>query len=257
MRTAPLRPFGLEVTGLDLAIASALRAHDLGTLISAARVVVFRDQTIGDDGLVRFLKSLGPITFTAGETPVAHAPDLNLVSNVGRSTPPRSVFHTDTSYVRKPPAYTALRPVLLPRRGGATLFSDQVGVAKNLPAKARAWLRGRSVLHTGGATPGESIANRHPLFRRHPITSEVALYLSTPQRCTHLSDVDERTSARIIDALYERSARPGGVYRHEWRAGDVLVWDNRLTMHRADHDGVAGDRVLHRGMVGGEVPIGE
>ena len=257
MQTVLLKPFGVEVRGFDLAAPTSSHAEDLVRLMSAARVTVFRDQTIDDGGLMRFLRSLGTLTFTKGETPVANAPDLNVVSNVGRSTPPRSVFHSDTSYVRQPPSFTALRPVLLPTRGGATLFSDQVGVANRLPAKARMWLRGRSVLHQGGASRDESIANRHPLFRRHPITNEIALYLSTPERCRQLSDTDDRTSARVIGALYKRSTRPSSLYRHEWRAGDVLVWDNRVTMHRADHEDVAGDRVLHRGMVIGEIPLGE
>ena len=247
----------MEVTGIDLMASRLPQAGKFVRLISAARVVVFRDQTIDDAGLVRFLGRLGSLTFTEGETPVADTPELNVVSNMGRTTPPRSVFHSDTSYVRQPPSFTALRPVLLPARGGATLFSDQVGVANGLPAKVRAVLRGRTVLHKGGTVEGESVAHRHPLLRRHPVTSEVALYLSTPERCSELSGADERTSSRIIDALYKRSTRRSTLYRHEWRAGDVLIWDNRVTMHRADHDDVAGDRLLHRGMLSGEVPIGE
>ena len=87
------------------------------------------------------------------------------------------------------------------------------------------------------------------------MTGEVALFLSTPERCTALSGVDDVTSARAIAALYRHSIRPANLYRHDWRAGDVVLWDGRVTMHRADHDGVAGDRVLHRGMVLGEIPI--
>ena len=256
MQTARLQPFGTEVAGFDLARPPSSDADDLIRLISASRVVVFRGQTIDDAGLVRFLSRLGPLTFTDGETPVEHAPQLNVVSNAGRTAPPRSVFHTDTSYVVQPPSFTALRPVSLPARGGATLFSDQVIVADRLPVAARTWLRGRSVLHTS-VVNGTTVANRHPLFRRHPVTNEIALYLSTPDRCRALSGADDRTSARVIGALYRRSTRPSTLYRHAWRAGDVVIWDNRVTMHRADHDDVAGERVLHRGIVTGEIPIGE
>jgi len=257
VRTTDLEPFGLEVHGLDLDSLDPERAEELRRLISGARVAVFRDQRIDDQGLVRFLSSLGELTFTDGETPVPDRSQLNVVSNVGRSTPPRSVFHTDTSYVRRPPAFTALRPVLLPSNGGATLFSDQVAVAARLPPRIRTWLQGRTLLHQASGLAEESEANRHPLFRRHPITGEIALYLSTPARCSQLSDVDTRTSTRVIEALYRRSTRPSSLYRHEWRAGDILIWDNRVTMHRADHNDVAGDRVLHRGMVLGEIPLAE
>jgi taurine dioxygenase len=257
MTKSALDPFGLEIGGVDLAASHTIDVPDLIATIAAARVVVIREQTIDDAAFVRFMKHLGTLTFTEGETPVATEPDLNVVSNVGRTTPPRSVFHTDTSYVRRPPSLTALRPVRLPARGGATLFTDQVDVARRLPTQVRERLRGRTVLHTGGAPHGTTVAHRHPLFRRHPITGDVALYLSTPERCSQLSDSDARTSDRVIAALYAQSTQRSARYRHAWRAGDILIWDNRVTMHRAEHDDVDGDRVLHRAMVRGEVPVGE
>jgi len=246
----------VEIAGVDVAAAPPAAIADLGTLVSRHRVAVIRDQHVDDVAFVAFLRALGELTFTPGETPVAGAPDLNLISNVGRTSPPRSVFHTDTSYVPRPPAFTALRAVRLPRAGGTTLFSDQVRAAQSVPARFRAALSGRTVRHglgMAGASTGD--AQRHPLFRRHPVTGEVALFLSTPERCSELSGVDPVTSARAIAALYRHSIRPARLYRHSWRAGDILIWDDRVTMHRADHTDVDGDRVLHRGLVLGEVPI--
>ena len=254
MDVRALAPFGVEITGFQIADAGPDAADGLIDRIARHRVAVFRAQTADDRALVRFLALLGELTFTHGETPVIGAPDLNLVSNAGRTTPPRSVFHTDTSYVARPPAFTALRAVCLPPEGGETLFSDQVAAVDRLPAAIVERLADRTVRHgaTGVADTGWT---RHPLLRRHPVTGDVALFLSTPERCTELSGVDGKTSARIIAALYRRSIRPAGLYRHIWRDGDIVVWDDRVTMHRADHGGVTGDRVLHRGMVLGEVPI--
>ena len=258
MQITTLAPFGAEVINIDIGSVSAFQFDALATLIATARVVVFRGQTIDDAALTRFLAGFGPLMFTPGETPVAGAPDLNVVSNIGRvntDRPPRSVFHTDTSYAVQPPALTALRPVLLPQRGGLTLFSDQVRAASALPARFRDALMGRSVLHQTTGPDGEPDGTRHPLFRRHPLTGETALYLSTPERCTAISALDEPTSRRVVAALYRHSIRQSSLYRHAWRAGDVLVWDNRVTMHRADHADVLDHRVLHRGMVQGEVPL--
>ena len=255
MRTRAFHPFGVEIDGTQISSASPARARELIELVARHRVAVFRRQDAGDIAFVRFLRTLGDLTFTEGETPVDGAPDLNVVSNVGRTVPPRSVFHTDTSYVARPPAFTALRAVRVPREGGSTVFSDQVRAAERVPRRFRDALSGRTVRH--GLTGAESVGNsaRHPLFRRHPVTNEVALFISTPERCTALSGVDDATSARAIAALYRHSIRPSGLYRHAWRVGDVVLWDDRLTMHRADHDGAVGDRVLHRGMILGEVPI--
>jgi taurine dioxygenase len=78
-------------------------------------------------------------------------------------------------------------------------------------------------------------------------------FLSTPERCVVMEGAGQ--GAPDIATLYDRSTTPEVVYRHKWRHGDILIWDNRCTMHRADHGGVHGDRVLHRGMVIGEAPI--
>lgn len=258
-----LTPFGLEVSGLDITTLSGPSFDSIAKLIAIARVVVFREQALDDLAFVRFLKGLGQLTFTDGEIPVEHAPDLNVVSNKGRLSPPRSVFHTDTSYVVCPPSFTALRPVVLPATGGDTIFSDQVGAAASLPLNIRRYLDGRTVVHgvsglegrIEGQSEGQSTTTRQPLFRRHALTGEVSLFLSTPQRCTGLSGVDAPTSERIIAALYRYSTRASKLYRHQWKAGDVLIWDNRVTMHKADHGDVTEDRVLHRGMVMGETPL--
>jgi taurine dioxygenase len=255
MTKTPLWPFGMAVSDLDISNIAPPLFAELAELVAASRVVVFRHQTLNDAAFIRFLKGFGALTFTEGETPVEGAPDLNVVTNVGRLTPARSVFHTDTSYVPQPPAFTALRPVLLPSSGGDTLFSDQVGAAQRLPEKVRQFLAGRTLLHQATGLDGVNQSTRQPLFRRHPITGETSLYLSTPKRCSELSGVDAATSQRIIAALYWHSTRSARVYRHHWKVGDVLIWDNRVSMHKADHDKLSQDRVLHRGMVGGEVPL--
>ena len=255
MRTQPLDPFGAEISEFQVGSATSESSALMSEIVSRNRVVVFRDQRADDASFVRFLRMLGELAFTPGETPVDGAPDLNLISNVGRSAPPRSVFHTDTSFVDRPPAFTALRAVRLPRAGGSTLFSDQVRAADLLPTRIRDMLAGRTMRHGPSNVRDAGGSARHPLFRRHPVTCEVALFLSTPERCSDLSGVDDATSARAIAALYRHSIRPSGLYHHTWRDGDIVICDDRLTMHRADHHDVVGERILHRGMVLGEVPI--
>ena len=250
-----LQPFGAEITSQQISAQTEALADEVRDALARHRVVVLRDQDADDGDLVRFLRQLGELTFTDGETPVEGASDLNLVSNVGRATPPRSVYHTDTSYVVRPPAFSALRAVVLPDVGGGTIFSDQVQVAAGLPHKVRDWLKGRTLEHAAKGPDGTVRSARHPILRQHPTTGETALFLSTPERCTALSGVDEQASARIVMILYQRSIRPSGLYRHTWRKGDIVLWDNRTTMHRADHGGVVGDRILHRGLVLGESPI--
>jgi len=251
---AGIAGFGAVVAGVDLG-RTADDAARWRAALALHGVLVFPGQTIDDAGFVRFLTRLGPMVFTPGETPLPDYPMLNAVSNVGRATPPRSVFHTDSSYLGQPPAYTALRAVTVPRSGGATLFSDQYAAADGLPPRCRATLVGRTARHRVTGLAGQDAECRQPLLRRHPVSGRSALYLTTPERCADIDGLTAAASARVIDLLYRRSIRPGALYRHDWRAGDVVVWDDRCTMHRADHLGTVGDRVLHRGMVGGETPI--
>ncbi|MEL6160800.1 MAG: TauD/TfdA family dioxygenase [Cyanobacteria bacterium J06627_32] len=255
-----LSPFGVEFCGLSVKAISPGQIDFLKHCLAESGVVVIREQNIDDSAFVDFLKRLGPLTFTRGETPVLHHPWLNVVSNVGRDRPPVSVFHTDTSYVAAPPAYTALRAVIPPKSGGETLFSNQYRAYISLPEGVRLRLRDTRVLHvvTGVVLEnGEALQTWHPLFRRHPISNKIALYLSTPDRCRDLSDdlFDIEESQRIIRILYKHSIRSHQLYRHRWHQGDIVIWDNRCTLHRADHSQVVGDRVLHRGLVAGEVPI--
>lgn len=203
---------------------------------------------------VDLLRALGEPMFTVGEIPVEGFPELNLVTNKGRDKPPVSRFHTDTSYVHRPPAYTALMAVEVPQYGGATLFTDQYAAAETLDPALRTRLSGAGVLH---AATGVSDATQtwQPLFREHPETRRTALFLSTQARMTRLRLRNASDSRELLKTLYIHSTEGHVRYKHQWAIGDVLIWDNRCTMHAADHSKVVGNRTLYRGMVRGEIPL--
>lgn len=247
-----LNPIGVRLVGLSITQIESEHIAFLQELLARHGVLVIPDQDIGDADFVDFLQRFGELTFTTGETPAPGFPALNVVSNVGRTTPPRSTFHVDTSYVSHPPAYTALRAVTIPTEGGETLFTNQFRAFETLPPDVRAQLQGRSIEHvvTGlDLADGEETAAWHPVFRRHPITGATALYLSTPKRCAAISDMAPAEAEQMIAFLFEHSTREDNVHRHAWSPGDVVMWDNLCVLHRADHARVEGDRVMHRGMV--------
>jgi len=252
MRQAVLSVIGVAVAGLPLGDVDAAKAADLRRLLAEHGVLVMPGQKVDDAGFIAFLKQFGDLTFTKGETPVPGFGDLNIISNVGRSTPPRSVFHVDTSYVRRPPAYTALRAVTIPASGGETLFTNQYRAYETLPDELRATLAGRTIRHVvTGLELGDDdeTAAEHPVFRRHPISGRTSLYISTPERCVSISGMGEAQARETIAFLYAHSTAEANTYRHAWSPGDVVMWDNGCVLHRADHAGVTGDRVMHRGMV--------
>jgi taurine dioxygenase len=252
LHVTPMSPVGARLTGLCVDTLDATTVGNLRQLLAAHGVVVFPGQHSDDAGFVRFLRSFGPTMFTVGETPVPGYPELNIVSNVGRVDPPRSTFHTDTSYVRKPPAFTALRAVAVPDRGGRTLFTNQYTAYDTLPVDIRQKLRGRTITHvvTGlQLGPDDETSASHPIFNVHPVSGRTYLYLSTPKRCAQISGTSPEQAADTVDFLFAHSTRSDNVYRHTWEPGDIVMWDNRCVLHCADHAGVLGDRVMHRGMV--------
>jgi taurine dioxygenase len=249
---SPLLPLGIRITGLALTDLDAGGVDDVKRLLAQHGFAVFPEQDLSDGEFVTFLKGFGTLTFSQGEAPLPGFPDLNAVTNVGRKSKPRSVFHVDTSYVRDPPAYTALRAVRIPTAGGQTLFSNQYRAYETLSPELKTHLQGRLVRHvvTGLALgDDDEQAADHPIFRRHPISGRTALYLSTPERCVAINGLPDAEATGLLAQLYDHSTAPDNVYRHAWSPGDVVMWDNACVMHRADHAGVVGDRVMHRGMV--------
>lgn len=249
-----LEPVGARVTDLPLRNLAPDEVTRLRALLAEHGVVVLPDQDIDDAEFVEFLRQFGDLMFSTGETPVADFPDLNVISNVGRTTPPRSTFHVDTSYVRRPPAYTALRAVTVPAEGGATQFTNQYRAFDTLAPDVRTKLEGRTIEHvvTGlDLSDEDETSAEHPVFRQHPISGRTSLYLSTPKRCAAISGLDATETEAMVDLLFTHSTAPDNIYRHAWSPGDVVMWDNGCVLHRADHSAVVGDRVMHRGMVAG------
>lgn len=142
----------------------------------------------------------------------------------------------------------------IPDQGGATLFTNQYRALEELAPALREKLEGRTITHevTGlDLGPDDETVAEHPVFRAHPVTGRPALYLSTPQRCTAVSGMDDAEAQETIGFLFAHSTREENTHRHAWAPGDVGIWDNACVMHRADHSDVVGDRVMHRGMVAG------
>lgn len=252
----PLRPFGLAIHGIDAALRG-LDAAALRHCLADHGVVVLRDLRLSADGFVGLLRALGPMTFTVGEAPSDAHPWLNTVTNVGRRDTPRSVWHADTTYVSKPPQYTGLMPLELPEQGGDTVFAHLGRTYKRLPAHRRRALDGVELEHRASRVsvePGDQDHAWHPLVARHPVNHEPTLYLTAAERMGDLRHPHRPVAASLAQELLAMATAPAVVYRHRWRPGDIVIWDNRCTLHRADHDDVLGARTFLRGLVAGDAP---
>ncbi len=269
---------GAEIRGVDLA-----RPIDAATFAAIERaynehgVVFFRDQQITPPQQVAFTRRFGEIEFNIfGERwSVPGSPEIVVVSNVTEGGRPIGVrragenWHSDMCYTARPPRGTMLYareiPDLFGLPLGDTEFASAAAAWDALPEKLRQQIDGRRAVFdfTGrkrAFPPTQAEIDRyppvtHPLVRTHPFTGRRCLYAMRDD-CVGIEGMAQEEAGVLIAALADNIVKPAFVYRHQWRSGDVLLWDNCTVQHRAvqDYD-LPQRRLMHRTTMGGAVPV--
>jgi len=154
-------------------------------------------------------------------------------------------WHTDGAYDAEPFKATQLYALAVPSRGGDTLFASMYAAYDALPSRLKERLEGRKGVFTyGGRRNATALLNpedrdwtpvRHPIIRTHPETGRKGLYFD-PGKILSIDGLDAAESDALIDELTERMIQPDGEYRHRWRRGDIVIWDNRCSYHKAAGD---------------------
>jgi taurine dioxygenase len=177
-------------------------------------------------------------------------------------------WHTDDSYFVKPAKATLLHAIEIPSRGGSTWFCNMHSVYQSLPESLRQRIDGRQAVHAydtprarnrPSARTAQEMAEtpdvEHPLVRIHPETGGKALYLNF-NRLDRIIGLERTESDALLDDLAEEARKPEHHAGHAWTVGDVVVWDNRATMHRVVIDYPVGEkRVMQRVLIEGERPV--
>ncbi len=268
---------GAEIRGVDLSrplsdddFAAIERAYD------DHGVIFFRDQHITPPQQVAFSRRFGEIEFNIfGERwSVTGSPEIVVVSNVTENGKPIGIkragenWHSDMCYTARPPRGTMLYALEIPTLHGLTLgdteFASAAAAWDALPQALRDRIEGRRATFdfTGRkrAFPpsAEEIARnppvRHPIVRTHPHTGRKCLYVMRDD-CTGIDGLAGEEAEVLIAALADHIIKPQFIYRHQWRVGDLLLWDNCTVQHRAiqDYD-MPLRRLMHRTTMGGAVP---
>jgi taurine dioxygenase len=177
-------------------------------------------------------------------------------------------WHSDDSYKPVPCSLTMLYGLAVPETGGDTQFTNMCRAYDDLAPEMKQRIAGLQVVHKyDSPRKGTAVATLradeaaqlpdvvHPLVRRHPETRRQALYMN-PNRMSHILGLERAESDRLLDELTRHAIEPRYQYRHKWRPGDIVIWDNRCTMHKANADYPAGaKRLMHRIIVEGTVPV--
>lgn len=234
------------------------------------QVLLVRNQRLTDGDLIAFSRRFGTLDQAPvqenGRRFVDGYPEIYVVSNVveggvaiGSLGSGEATWHTDMSYLVTPPKASVLYGVEVPDTGGDTIFCTMYGAWEALPAALRTRVEGLRVKHDGtynsggyvraGVTPTSdprtSPGTLHDLVKIHPETGRRGLYLGR-RRNAYLEGLPLAESEALLDEIWAHATRPALEWRHQWRAGDLVLWDNRCTMHRRDGFDATARRVMHR-----------
>ncbi|MEV4510842.1 TauD/TfdA family dioxygenase [Dactylosporangium sp. NPDC049525] len=267
--------FGADVHDIDLDRATDDELADVRAALVEHKVLFFGGQQLDDDGQVRLGRRLGELTAShpvVGGVDEAH-PEVYALDSADNGF--ADVWHTDVTFMPRPPLGSILRAVVLPPSGGDTNWADSQLAYESLSAPVRALADQLTAVHDGNREFGYYLAQRrggkgsvwdgevvtrldpveHPVVRVHPETGRRGLFVN-PGFTSHIVGVSEAESRGILDLLYAHLTKPEHIVRHRWRAGDVAMWDNRSTAHYANRDYGTAHRVMHRITLRGDAPVG-
>jgi taurine dioxygenase len=274
LEVLPLGVLGAEVRSVDLARASRREIDAIKNAWYRHDVLVFRNQKLTDDDLLSFSKHFGtldpPPNQGAGRKSPDGYPDVYVVSNVrdaqgeaiGALGDGEAVWHTDMSYAPQPPDASMLYSLEIPAKGGDTCFASMKAALAKMPEALVERIRNLDIKHDGtydsggyvrkglkaSDDPRTSVGTPHPAVIEHPVSGDAALYLGR-RRNAYVMGLELAESERLLDEIW--SYVEAAVYRHRWTLGDLVLWDNRTTMHRRDAFDPKARRVMHRTQIKG------
>jgi taurine dioxygenase len=277
----------LQVVPAGAALAGEVRGVDLRGIDDSAFVAIhrawldhlvllFRDQDMDDDDLIAFSRRFGELDLAPiqenGRRFVEGHPEIYVVSNViengvaiGSLGAGEAVWHTDMSYLEDPPKASMLYAIEVPPAGGSTGFTNMYRAYEELPEALKRRIAGRRIKHDGtynsggyvreGITatddPVASPGTCHPIVCAHPETGRRCLYLGR-RRNAYIEGLPLAESEALLDDLWRHATREELSWYNAWRVGDLVLWDNRCTMHRRDPFDAASRRIMHRTQMKGQ-----
>ena len=268
---------GAEMPGIDLREIDDPTFAAIHQAWIDHQVLLFRGQSLTDDDLIAFSRRFGGLDHAPiqenGRRFVDGYPEIYVVSNVmvngeaiGSLGAGEAVWHTDMSYLPDPPKASMLYALEVPPSGGDTSFCSMYAAYEGLPDDLKSRIEGLSCKHDGtynsggyvrqGVTPSDdprqSPGMPHPVVCRHAESGRRGLYLGR-RRNAYLMGLSLAESEALLDALWAHVEKPEWRWTHQWRVGDLVLWDNRCTMHRRDPFDPASRRIMHRTQIKGEM----
>lgn len=274
MNISPIKPtIGASVSGVDL---NHLTDDDKATLKNALlthQVLFFKAQNLTSQSQVALASLFGKLHIHPVFPTVPDVPQVIVLDSHQTDLRDNELWHTDVTFSKTPPMGCVLRAVKIPPTGGDTLWASLSSAFDTLDDATKAFLRGKTATHDirlsfpkerfGQSQADDeklkkAIADNpplsHPVVRTHPETGKECLFVSEGFT-SHIDGLSERESRELLDKLFAHSTQDAFTIRHQWQAGDVVIWDNRATQHKALFDYGDAHRIMHRATIVGDVPF--
>ena len=270
------KALGAEIQGVDLRRIGAGEFEAIRCAWLEHSVVLIRGQRLTDEDLIDFSRGFGELDWApvqeTGRRFVEGHPEIYVVSNVIENGTPigslgsgEAVWHTDMSYLDIPPKASVLYALTVPAVGGDTYFCNMYAAYNSLPSALQNQISGLNLKHDAtynsggyvrqGLTPVDdpltSPGVYHPMVTTNPETGRKALYLGR-RRNAYVAGLSLAESETLLDELWRYATQPELTWHNEWKVGDLVLWDNRCTMHRRDAFDPSLSRILHRTQIKGE-----
>ena len=271
---------GAEVSGVD--ISKPLSTEDLGEILVAWKehlVLRFRGQELTDPQLLEISRNFGEIDppgpNSYGKPFLADFPDINVISNikvgeqaVGGLGDGEAVWHADMTYIDTPPKASFLHALEIPPTGGDTAWGNMYLAYQALPAHLKQEIKGRKAIHDATynsagmirkgmkdvTDPRDAPGAHQPLVSKHPESGLPCLFLGR-RRNSYILGMDLDASNQLLDELWAHIDNPEFTFTQVWQLHDLILWDNRCTLHRRDSFDPQSRRLMHRTQIKGSPVI--
>ncbi len=268
--------FSAEIRGINLQnIITDAAFSQIYQAFLDHKVLFFRNQPLDDESHLAFAERFGELDIHINrDTHLKGHPKVQVFSNqnkdgttTGEIERGTLIWHTDKSYTPTPSLTTILRSPKIAGVGGSTMFADmsQGYASLSIPLKEKienlnaihSWKRSREKSKDRPATDSELAAAppvEHPIVRTHPETGRQALYIGN--HASHVAGMDISEGESLLQELEQHATKEEFVYRHQWQVNDILMWDNRCTLHCVEpYDPIKEARTVHRVVVKGDKPF--
>ena len=281
MTVKPLsEALGAEISGINAAELDDATFEELRDVFHQNLVVVVKDQDLTPAQQTEFARRFGEIQYhISPEYLMKDQPEVMILSNEKQDgkfiglPDGGSEWHSDHSYVDQPTGYTMLQAIKVPKDGGDTEWTNMVRAYEALPDDMKSRLDSLVGIHSFNRMKNQRLSvpvrhmndpdyykrsppdSFHPMVRTHPHTDKKALYIS-PRFTIGIKDMEDSEAQPLLDELFAHIQNRDFIYHHRWTVGDLLMWDNRATIHLALLGVPEGQaRRMHRTTVLGEIPF--